>query len=160
MNYKVVEREAFQVVGIKREVSCSGEGGSPGPGIAQFWDEANENGTVRQLLQISNGQIKGPLGITEKFNAQKNVIDYWVAIEHHGDVPAEYLSFTFPASKWVVFEVKGSIPTAMVKAWKEIQTTWFPSHDFQPAGIPPFEAYLDSDLTSPNSVNEIWFAVK
>ncbi len=115
MNYKIVEREAFQVVGVKREIPCTGEGGSPSSGIVEFWSEANSDGTVNQLIEINNGQIKGLLGVTHHYNKQNNTIEYWIAAEHSGDVSARYESFVFPASRWVVFEVRGPIPNCIGK---------------------------------------------
>ena len=83
MKYKIVEREAFKVVGIKREFDCGNmEAGIPG--VPAYWGEAQENGTVDQLLQVNNGQIKGLLGITDKYNPEKNAVDYWIATEHNG----------------------------------------------------------------------------
>ena len=80
--------------------------------------------------------------------------------ENRGDVPNEFSSFVYPASKWVVFEVKGTIPVAMINAWQYIYSEWFPSHEYIPAGLAPLEAYLDVDLYTANSTNEIWIAVK
>jgi AraC family transcriptional regulator len=159
MKYHIVERDAFQVVGIKREFPCDTENAGI-PGVAEFWGEVNENGTANQLFQLNNGQIKGLLGIIENFNEEKNTIDYWIAAEHRGDVPDEFSIFEFPASKWVVFEVRGPIPTAIVNTWKKIYSEWFPSNGYEPARIAPFEAYIDSDVYSPNSYNEIWVAIK
>lgn len=159
MKYRIVERDAFQVVGVKREFICSTEDAGI-PGIPEFWGEAHENGTVNQLLQLINGQIKGLLGITENFHEEKNTINYWIAAEHSGEVPDGLSSFEFLASKWVVFEVRGPIPTAMINTWKQIYSEWFPSNGYEPAEIAPFEAYIDSDLYSENSSNEIWVAIK
>lgn len=158
MKYRIVEREAFQVAGVKREFLCP-EG--PGiPGVPEFWDEVNENGTLNQLLQLNNGQIKGLLGIIDNYNEEKNTIDYWIAVEHDGTVLNEFSNFEFPASKWAVFEVRGPIPTAIVNAWKQIYSEWFPSNGYEPAGIAPFEVYKESDPTKPDAYSEIWVPIK
>jgi AraC family transcriptional regulator len=34
---------------------------------------------VDKLTQLLNGEIKGLLGMTDNFNAEKNTIDYWIA---------------------------------------------------------------------------------
>jgi AraC family transcriptional regulator len=160
MNYRIVERESFKIVGEKRTFSCGGyEAGIPG--VPEFWVEAHMKGLVNELIPLINGEIKGLLGITNNFNEEKNTIDYWVAAEYNGDHASdELLSFVYPASKWVVFEVKGSIPSAMINAWQRIYSEWFPSNGYQPAQLAPIEAYLDSNLDSENSTNEIWVAIK
>ena len=134
MSVRIVEREAFQVVGVKKEFSC-GPQDIGIPGIPEFWEEAEKKGTVDQLIPLINGEIKGLLGITENYHAEKSTIDYWIAAEHSGDVPDEFSSFVYPASKWVVFEIKGPIPSAMINAWQHIYSEWFPTHEYIPAGI-------------------------
>ncbi len=159
MNVHIVEKESFQVVGVKREFSCGPQDVGI-PGISEYWEEAHEMGIVDQLTPLINGEIKGLLGITENFNEEKNTIDYWIATEHIGAVPGEYSSLFYPASKWVVFEIKGQIPSAMIDAWQYIYSEWFPTHEYVPASLAPIEAYIDSDLYKENSINEIWVAIK
>lgn len=159
MKYRIVERDAFQVAGLTREFSC-GTGDAGIPGVQEFWGEVSADGTTSKLHQLNNGQIKGLLGITQNFNAATNTVDYMIAAEHDGDVPSEFVSFEFPASKWVIFEIHGPIPTAIVNTWKQIYSDWFPSSDYKAAQMPPIEAYIDPDPSSPNSNNEIWVAIK
>lgn len=159
MKYKVVERDAFKVVGISKEFSC--ESMDTGiPGVPEFWGEVNGNGTAQQLIPLSNGKIKGLLGITTNYNSEENTVDYWIAAEHSGDFPEGLRSFEFPAAKWVVFEVRGAIPMAIINTWKQIYSEWFPSNSYEQANLAPIEAYIDSNLDNPNSVNEIWVAIK
>jgi AraC family transcriptional regulator len=159
MKYRIVERDVFQAAGLAREFSC-GPGDAGIPGVPEFWDEVSKDGTANKLHQLNNGEIKGLLGITQNYNAAKNTVDYMIAAEHQGDVPGGFVSFEFPASKWVVFEVQGPVPTAIVNAWKQIYSEWFPSSGYKAAQIPPIEAYIDPDPSSPNSNNEIWVAVQ
>ena len=150
MKYQVIKRNAFQVVGVRKEFSCGAQEAGI-PGIPAFWDEALANGSVDKLAGLVNGEIKGLLGITDNFNEQKNTIDYWIAVEHNGEVPNEWSSFEYPKSKWVVFEVVGEIPSAMIDAWRRIYTEWFPSNGYQSASLAPMEVYLDENLYQPNS---------
>lgn len=158
MKYQIIERSGFQAVGVKRLCPCGIQGGVQG--IPEFWAEVNGNGTSDRLVPLINGEIKGLLGITDNYNAEKNTIDYWIAAEHRGEVPNGLSSIEIPASKWVVFEVHGHAPTAMVHAWKQIYTEWIPSSGYELAKIAAVEAYIDSDPYSSNSLNEIWLAIK
>ena len=159
MNYRIVERDSFQVVGMKREFSCGAQEMGI-PGIPKYWEEAHKTGRIEQLIPLINGEIKGLLGITENFNEEKNTIDYWIAAEYSRDVPDELESFVYPASKWVVFEVRGPVPSAIIYTWQQIYSEWFPSNGYKPAELAPIEAYIDSDLYSQNSMNEIWVAIQ
>lgn len=160
MKYRILERDGIRVVGVKREIPCNAEGGSPAPGVAEFWSELNGNGTVNQLVQMMNGDIKGPLGVTCNFNEEKNTIEYWIGVEHNGEVPDDFSTTNLPPAKWVIFEVHGPVPTAMPKAWKQIYSEWFPSNRYEPAEQAPFEVYLESNPYSETSINEIWIPIK
>lgn len=158
MNYQIVERDAFQVIGVKRECPCSETGEVNG--VAEFWMEANADGTSAKLAELMNSEIKGLLGITDNYNEEKDTVDYWIAVEHAGSVPADFHAFLVPKSKWAIFEVRGSAPIAMPKAWNQIYSEWIPSNGYEVADIPAIEAYTDPDSYKDDSSNQIWLAVK
>ncbi|TYR81476.1 AraC family transcriptional regulator [Priestia megaterium] len=160
MKYNVVEREHFQVVGIKREFSMADMETSEG--IPKFWDEANSNGTSEWLERSSNGTIKGLLGVcAPASNPQsKQAIDYWIAAEYDGALPNEMKALEIPAAKWVVFNVHGPMPDAMQKAWKQIFSEWFPTSGYEHADAPELEVYSEGDPYGSDYYSEIWIPVK
>lgn len=160
MDYKIVERESFQVVGVKREFSLHNEGNLIG--IPKMWGEMNGNGTSDLLFQLNNGQIKGVLGVcVDKSDGESvRAMDYWVATECEGQVRENLSSLEVPASKWAVFGVHGPMPDAMQNAWKQIFSEWFPSSGYKHAGTPDLEVYSDEDPLSQDLYSEIWIPVK
>lgn len=159
MNYRMIEKDAFQVVGVKR--TCTTETTNEGlPGITDFWADMHQQGVIKQLLEQNNGQIKGLLGINDCYNDEQNTLDYWIATEHKGSVPEGMSASHFPASKWVVFEVRGPVPDAFIQTWRSIYSEWFPSNRYEPADIAGFELYISEDVNQPDSINEIWIAIK
>ncbi len=160
MKYNIVEKEKFQVVGVKRTYNC--QTGENLQGIPQFWNELNGQGMDEQLFTLNNGQIKGVLGVCvpDENYKDNSLIDYWIATNHVGEVPENMLAMEVPASKWVVFEVLGPMPDAMQNAWKKIFSEWFPSNPYEPAGTAELEVYTDEDPTSENLYSEIWIPIK
>lgn len=160
MKYNIVEKEKFQVVGVKRTYNC--QTGENLQGIPQFWNELNGQGMDKQLFTLNNGQIKGVLGVCvpDENYKDNSLIDYWIATDHVGEVPENMLAMEVPASKWVVFEVRGPMPDAMQNAWKKIFSEWFPSNPYEPAGTAELEVYTDEDPTSENLYSEIWIPIK
>lgn len=120
MKYNIIERDSFQVIGIKREFSLVN--GENLIGIPKLWDKVNSDGTDDQLGKLNNGQIKGLLGVCvdKRILEQNETMDYWIATEYDGQVPEGYSSLTIPASKWVIFEVHGPMPDAIQEVWKRI----------------------------------------
>ncbi|MFJ3387909.1 effector binding domain-containing protein [Lysinibacillus sp. NPDC086135] len=160
MKYKIVEKEKFQVVGVKR--TYNSQNGENLQGIPQFWNEMNSKNFDHQLIQLNNGSIRGVLGVClpNSDQGQNGFIDYWIATDHVGEVGENLLAMEVPASKWVVFEVHGPMPDAMQNTWKQIYSEWFPSNPYKPAGTAELEVYPDEDAYSPDSYSEIWIPIQ
>ncbi|MGI2328317.1 effector binding domain-containing protein [Planococcus sp. YIM B11945] len=157
MKYKIVEKDAFRVIGIKRAFSMKTEENIPG--IPKMWMEANADGTSDALAKLNNGELKALLGVCADFGGEQTM-DYWIAAEHQGEVPEEFLQLEIPASKWGVFEVHGAMPQAMPKVWKQIFSEWFPSNPYEPAGTAELEVYPAGDAYSADYYSEIWIPLK
>lgn len=159
MNYKIVEKESFKVVGVKREFSC--ENGENLAQIPKMWDDVHVDGTNDLLFQLNNGLIKGVLGVcVDKRAAGSPLMDYWIGTDHKGDTPEGLLELEIPASKWGIFEVHGAMPDAMQNTWKQIISEWFPSSHYQHAGTPDLEVYSNGNPSSPDYYSEIWIPLK
>ncbi|MDQ0232696.1 AraC family transcriptional regulator [Metabacillus malikii] len=162
MKYSIVEKDAFQIVGVKREFSRVAEEENV-VGIPELWEEVNQNGISDLLFQLNDGIVKGVLGVcgeTSEEQKSANVFEYWVATSYSGEVPEGMLSIEIPSSKWAVFEVIGPMPAAMQNTWKRIFSEWFPSTGYEHAGTPEFELYTDEDPNHPELYSEIWIPIK
>ncbi|NYE08677.1 AraC family transcriptional regulator [Bacillus niacini] len=159
MNYKIVEKESFKVVGVKREFSC--ENGENLAGIPKMWDDVHVDGTNDLLFELNNGQLKGALGVcVDKRAPGSPLMDYWIGTDHKGETPEGLLELEIPASKWGVFEVHGAMPDAMQNTWKQIISEWFPSSHYQHAGTPDLEVYSNGNPSSSDYYSEIWIPLK
>ncbi|WP_025028682.1 AraC family transcriptional regulator [Caldalkalibacillus mannanilyticus] len=159
MQYKIVDHEGFQVVGMKQEFSCLN--GENMIGISKMWGEVNQNGTSNQLVSLNNGILKGLLGVcVDKSKEKSNALDYWIAVAHKGEAVEGFEVLEIPASKWAIFEVHGPMPEAMQNRWKQIISEWFPTSGYQHAGTPDLEVYTGPDVTSPDYYSEIWIPIK
>ncbi|GGN59637.1 AraC family transcriptional regulator [Oceanobacillus indicireducens] len=155
MQVKIVEREGFQIVGIKQEFSLVNEENLVG--IPKMWDEINGDGTDERLFQLNNGPVEGVVGVCVEKDSES--IDYWIGTAHEDSAPDGLFTLEIPASKWAIFEVHGPMPDAMQKVWKQIFSEWFPSSGYKHAGTPELEVYSDEDPSSPDLYSEIWIPV-
>ncbi|MBY7145097.1 AraC family transcriptional regulator [Virgibacillus sp. NKC19-3] len=156
MQVKMVEREGFQIVGLKQNFSLINEDNLVG--IPQMWDKVYREGSYKRLFSMNNGPVEGVLGVCVEKNSQS--IDYWVATAHRDSAPDELSTLEIPASKWAIFEVHGPMPDAMQKAWKQIFSEWFPSSGYKHAGTPDLEVYSGTNPSNPDLYSEIWIPVK
>lgn len=159
MNYKIVEKQAFQVVGVKR--SYGYKNGENLRGIPQFWNDVHADGTNDRLFDLNNGDIQGVLGVcvVEQSKKDEGLMDYWIAAAYNGNTPNGLESYEIPASKWVIFEVQGAMPHAIQETWKKIYSEWFPSNPYKPAGTAELEVYTNGDSTKANYRSEIWIPI-
>lgn len=159
MNYQIVERDAFQIVGVKKNIDCN-EQYNQSEEIGHFWGEVGQNGLIERLLHVNNGEISGLIGATVDYNNETNQIEYWIAAESTTDSPNDLSSYNIPSAKWIIFEAIGPVIEAVPKTWKRIYSEWFPSNGYEHSGAPSLEVYKSPDPTSPNAKTEIWIPVK
>ncbi|MBM7614936.1 AraC family transcriptional regulator [Alkaliphilus hydrothermalis] len=156
MNYRIVEKEGFKVVGQSKLVTT--KEGKNFEIIPKFWDEVNSNGVCREL-ESRVGEM-GILGICMDFCHEKDEFTYVVAAEKlNGDVPNHMIEKEIPASTWAVFESIGPMPTAIQDVIKRIYSEWFPATGYEHAGGPELEVYLPGNPNDPNYKCEVWVPI-
>ena len=82
MQYKIIEKESFQVVGVKRTFSCAN--GEQSKEITKFWQDIYEDGTNERLFPLNTGEIKGAIGVCDM--GENNIMDYWVSTNYAGEI--------------------------------------------------------------------------
>nr|WP_253298032.1 AraC family transcriptional regulator [Paenibacillus sp. MSJ-34] len=159
LNVRMVEREAFQAVGIWRKISL--ENGASEERIPALWDEVNASGLCDRLFQLNNGKLTGVLGIgiTDPERDAGLMMDYWVAAEYVGPPPEDLKRIEVPSFRWAVFGVTGPLPYAFRRTWKQIYGEWFPSVGYTQAGPVELEFYPDHHPAAPDHYAEIWIPV-
>lgn len=157
MKYRIVEKESFRAIGVKREFSL--RDGENMTGISKMWIELNGDGTSKEIAALKDGEIDGLLGICTDYQDGKTM-DYWIAAESSQQVPEGFMQLKVPAAKWGVFEVRGAMPDAIQKVWKQIFSEWFPSNQYENAGNAEMEVYPEGDPYSDDYVSEIWIPLK
>ena len=156
MNYKIIEMDSFQVLGVKR--TFSSVNGEQSKKIAQFWQDVNQDGTSGRLAALIDGTVQGLIGICEV--TEKNVMDYWIAASHEGEYARDFETYSVPASKWAIFEVHGAMPDIMPIMWQKIFQEWLPSHPYELAETPELEVYGEGNPSSDDYYSEIWVPIK
>ncbi|WP_077325547.1 AraC family transcriptional regulator [Virgibacillus siamensis] len=158
MDYKIVEKEPFTVIGKSiRTSTISGENHRK---IADFWVRSNQDGFAEELSK--NCGSLGLLGICLEFDEKQENIRYLIGAEKNVDqIPDDWEKATIPGASWAVFPVHGAMPDAMPKVWERIFSEWFPATGYEHADGPELEVYLsDKDPSSADYYSEIWIPIK
>lgn len=146
MEYKLVEKNSFHVLGI-RETTPHGGG---------TWAIIKSDGTIQRLQEI--GDHLCDLGLCFGFDAAGNN-DYMCGIEYEEPVDGFDL-YQCPKSEWLVFTAKGSISQHVLgQTWKRIYGEFMPQSEYRQAELPTIERYIVWDEKSDYCHVEIFIPI-
>jgi AraC family transcriptional regulator len=160
MNYRIEEKEAFSIVGIKKRVPIIFNGVNPE--IASMWQSLNEE-LINKLKALSNVQPLGLLSASVNFSEgrmeEKGELDHYIGVATTKECPENLTQLEVPASTWAVFEAVGPFPDTLQNVWGRIYSEWFPSSSYEQAEGPEILWNESKDVTSPTFRSEIWIPV-
>ncbi|MDM5153874.1 AraC family transcriptional regulator [Bacillus sp. DX1.1] len=160
MNYRIEEKEAFRIVGIKKRVPIIFNGVNPE--IAAMW-ESLDGETINKLKILSTVEPIGLLSASTNFSEgrmeEKGELDHYIGVATTKECPNNLTQLEVPASTWAVFEAIGPFPSALQDVWGRIYSEWFPSSNYEQIEGPEILWNADKDVTSPTFKSEIWIPV-
>jgi AraC family transcriptional regulator len=160
MNYRIVEKEAFHIVGIMKRVPVVFHGVNPE--IAALAATLTMD-TILQLKSISNVEPLGIISASTNFSEgrmeEKGELDHYIGVATTHAAPDNLVQLDVPASTWAVFEVVGPFPDTLQNVWGRIYSEWFPSSNYEQVAGPEIVWHEHPDTTSPTYKSEIWIPV-
>ncbi|MCQ6280607.1 GyrI-like domain-containing protein [Bacillus sp. EB600] len=156
MDYRIIQKEAFKVIGKVAKVSTKDEGHHRS--ISEFWDQCNANGTSEKICSIDNS--KKMLGISMEFEADKEQFSYMIAIEDvNHSIVTGFDTRVIPAANWAVFTSVGPMPDAIVNVFSRIYQEWFPTTGFEQANSTILEVYPPGNPSAQDYTCEVWVPI-
>lgn len=161
MDYKIVEKGPFKIVGKKKRVPIQFEG------VNEEIVKLAESITPEQREKLrSYGNIEPYQVVNASYNfdegrmEEKGSLDHMIGVLSTKEIDfAEFDVIEVPAFTWAIFSTKGEFPKVMQETWGKIASEWLPSSDYELVEAPEISFTGDmSDLS--NVYSEIWVAVK
>ncbi|MDF2841340.1 MAG: transcription activator, effector binding [Clostridia bacterium] len=160
MNYRILEKEAFRIVGLKKRVPIVFNGVNPE--IAAMYESLNME-IITKLKELSNVEPLGMLSASTNFSEarmeEKGELDHYIGVATTKECPADLMKLEVAASTWAVFEAVGPFPDTLQNIWGRIYSEWFPSSNYEIAEGPEILWNESKDTTLPNYRSEIWIPV-
>ncbi|MEV0191015.1 AraC family transcriptional regulator [Kitasatospora purpeofusca] len=133
MEYRIVEKPAFRIVGRRARVPLVHEGVNPA--IAEFIRGIGPE-QVERITALSGQEPRGILSVTEFFSDSREEgvpLDYYhaVATGPDAEVPDGLDVREVPTGTWAVFRAVGPFPQALQEMWRDVFTQWFPSNPYE-----------------------------
>lgn len=161
MNYRIEEKQAFSIVGIKKRVPLIFE--DVNPEIASMREKLDTE-TISQLKNISNVEPLGLIDVSTNFSEErmeeKGELDHYIGVATTNQCPANLAQLEVSAQTWAVFEAVGSFPETLQDIWGRIYSEWFPTSNYEQVEGPEILWNENEETSSPNFKSEIWIPVK
>lgn len=175
MDYRIVEREGFTLIG--KVIETTSAGGKSSKEITEFWRACFEQGVIQRLSeQIEEEKL---YGVVYGFDCEQDSFKYMIAgraargaladhpqaaevgqaAEADSQTADEFKTLEIPASTWAVFTCVGPMPGAIQSLIHRIYQEWFPATGYEHAGTPEFELYPPGDSSSEDYQCEMWIPV-
>lgn len=156
MEYKIVHKEAFTVVGVSAKFQYEGAFEA----IPKFWNS---------YLQGENAtRICGMYGISIDQDMGSKEFDYMIADNYipWEEIEDSLTAVTIPKHTWAVFPCRGALPKALQGVNEKIFSEWLPNcREYEIAAGYNIEMYSDASkckngISDENYYSEIWIPVK
>ncbi|MFC4303309.1 AraC family transcriptional regulator [Cohnella boryungensis] len=160
MNYRIEDKEAFRIVGIKKRVPIVFQGVNPG--IAAMYESLTPEliGTLKGLSNVQpSGLISASVNFGEGRMEEKGELDHYIGAATTKEAPEGLEQLEVQASAWAVFQSEGPFPSALQEVWGRIYSEWFPSSDYELSEGPEMLWNESKEVASPQFKSEIWIPV-
>ena len=161
MNYRIVEKGPFKLVGFKKRVPIIFNGVNPE--IAKMTELLTPE-IIKQLKAISNveptGIISASVNFSEGRMEEKGELDHYIGVATSSNETADFDVLKIDASTWAIFESIGPFPETLQNVWGRIYSEWFPSSGYEAAPGPEILWNESPDTGNPKYRSEIWIPVK
>ncbi|TWT01492.1 AraC family transcriptional regulator [Planomicrobium sp. CPCC 101079] len=161
MEYRIEEKAAFKLVGLKKRVPIVFEGQNP---VILKMAQSITSEQREKLQSWRNTDVKTVVNASMNFDEgrykEQGQLDHLI-----GSITTLEESFegfdvvAVPAGKWAVFRMEGSFPQKLQETWAKIFSEWLPSSNCELVDGP--EISFNGDMADLQKVSsEIWIPVK
>lgn len=154
MKYKIVEKEAFQIAGFKKNLSIE----TLMNGVGEMWQSMTPEKMAELTTFNKDTTTSVPMGAYSKIYEDYST-DYFVAVITDGTANTKLETLDVPAATWAIFECNGALPLAIGEMFQRIYNEWFPISGYEQIPLPEFEWYSEGDMSSEEYRCEIWIPI-
>lgn len=160
MNYRIVNKDSFYIVGFKKRITMQFEGINPQMNTltGKLTPEV-----ISELKSLCDTEPKGILSVSANFSdrtAEGSELDQYIGVAASEMVSSNYDILYVDASTWAVFKTVGAFPDAIQETWAKIYSEWFPSSGYELTGGPELLWNETPDITRLDYKSEIWIPVR
>ncbi|MCT2534837.1 AraC family transcriptional regulator [Aquibacillus koreensis] len=161
MNYRIVEKEPFKIVGLKKKVPIIFNGVNPE--IAKMYELLTPD-IITRFKTLSDMEPIGIISASTNFSEgrmeEKGTLDHYIGVATSSKATEGFDVLQVEANTWAVFESIGPFPETLQNIWGRIYAEWFPSSGYETVKGPEILRNESKDMSNPKYRSEIWIPVK
>lgn len=160
MNYRIVEKDAFTLAGLRTRIPLIYEGVNPT--AAEFVENISDEQWER-ITDLSDQEPAGALSVHDAISPLReegSELDYYLAAATSGSVPDDFDRLNVPALTWLVVESNGAFPAALQELWPKVFAEWFPANPYQSVPGPEMVVAEFADDEQTHGRYELWIPVE
>jgi len=161
MVYRIVQKEAFRIVGISKTVPLVFLG--PNPDIDAMWRTLAPE-SIAYWKSLSDTKPAGIISASTNFSEGRmsgtGTLDHYIGVATTRRPSGDAASLEVDAGAWAVFEAVGDFPKNLQTIWGRIYSEWFPQSDYELREGPELLWNEGPDTSIPDFRSEIWIPVK
>lgn len=160
MDYRIVYKDAFTIVGLKERVPLLYRGVNPA--ITAMWESLSEDDIVA-LDALSNVEPRGIVNASVNFDdgrSEGSFLDHYIGAATTERAPEKWAVLSVAPSTWAVFTSKGKFPDALQTMWGRIFSEWLVTSGWELSQGPEILWIADDEFDVPNFHSEIWIPIR
>lgn len=161
MNYRIVEKESFKIVGFKKRVPIIFN--RINPEIAKMY-ELLTPAIIERLKALSNIEPTGIVSASTNFSEERmeenGELDHYIGVATASRETTGFDELDITAGTWAVFDSVGPFPETLQNVWGRIYSEWFPASGYEAVEGPEILWNESKDTENPKYRSEIWIPVK
>lgn len=161
MNCRIIEKEAFNIIGLKKRVQVVFNGLNPE--IAKMSTLLTPD-IIAQLKGLSDIEPKGIISASANFSEdrmdEKGELDHYIGVATSNDQVEGFEKLKVAAGLWAIFESVGPFPQTLQETWGRIYSEWFPSNGYEAIEGPEIVWHESKDMSNPMYRSEIWIPIR
>lgn len=161
MNYRIVEKGPFKLVGFKKRVPIIFNGVNPE--IAKMYQLMTPE-VIERLKALSNIEPAGIISASTNFSEERmeesGELDHYIGVATTSSETTGFDELSVDDGTWAVFDSVGPFPETLQNVWGRIYSEWFPASGYEAVEGPEILWNESKDTENPKHKSEIWIPVK
>lgn len=160
MELKIVEKAAFQLVGVTARVPIQFEGENEAIKALAHSITPQQRGELHELMdQAPHQVVNASYQFTEGRMEEKGELTHLIGVITNQENPYPDLeTVAVPALTWAIFPNRGPFPQTLQETWGQIYAQWLPDAGYHLVEAPEI-SFSDFSGGSQDVYSEIWLAV-